>query len=129
MTTQTGPDLTDRITELAIKNPRYPREAYLFVFNCIYWARQHLERPRHLTGQEFTHYLVAFAREKFGELAYQVFTEWGIFDTRDFGEIVYMLIEAGLMNKTREDSIEDFNDVIDLETALNDPEFEPYLPR
>ncbi|MGM0380729.1 MAG: Minf_1886 family protein [bacterium] len=129
MTTQVDSGLTDKITELAIENPRYPREAYLFVFNCFHWARQHLERPRHLSGQEFSHYLVAFARESFGPLAHQVFSEWGIFDTRDFGEIVYTLIEAGLMNKTEEDSIEDFDDVMDLEAALNDPEYELHLPR
>lgn len=122
---QTQEELWDEITELAIENPRYQREAYLFVLNGLNWAFRQLGRKRHLSGEEFTEFLVAFAREEFGELADCVLHEWGIYTTRDFGEIVYTLIEAGKMTKDREDSIQDFDNVLDLDQALRDPDFVP----
>ena len=84
-----------------------------------------MEQQRHLSGQEFTHILINLARDQFGEMAYQVLQEWGIYGTRDFGEIVYTLIDAGLMSRRDDDSIQDFEDVLDIETALLDPEYEP----
>lgn len=118
-------DLWDELTDLAIKNPRYPREAYLFVLNAIQWSFQQLGSRRHLSGEEFTECLVAYAREEFGELAPLVLSEWGIYSTRDFGEIVYKLIEIDKMSRQQSDSIEDFNDVLDLQRTLKDPNFTP----
>lgn len=120
-------DLWDELTELAIDDPRYSREAYLFVLNGLNWSFRQLGQRRHLSGQEFTEFLVAYAQEEFGDLADCVLHEWGIFSTRDFGEIVYKLIEAGKMSKERNDSIEDFDDVLNLEEALDDPDFVPQL--
>ncbi|MFB6345821.1 MAG: Minf_1886 family protein [bacterium] len=118
-------ELWDELTEIAIENPRYEREAYLFVLNGLNWAFSQMGEKRHLTGEEFTEFLVAFAREEFGELADCVLNEWGVYQTRDFGEIVYKLIESGKMTKEPEDSISDFDDVLDLDRALNDPDFVP----
>jgi len=120
-------DLWDELTELAIEDPRYEREAYLFVLNALNWSFQQLGTRRHLSGQEFTEFLIAFAQEEFGDLAGCVLKEWGIFRTRDFGEIVYNLIDAGKMSKEQDDSIEDFDDVLDLDETLNDPDFVPQL--
>lgn len=120
-------DLWYEITQLAIEDPRYNREAYLFVLNSLNWAFQRLGRRRHLSGQEFTEFLVAYAQEEFGDLADCVLQEWGVMRTRDFGEIVYNLIEAGKMSKEHDDSIDDFNEVLNLKAALNDPDFVPRL--
>lgn len=122
---QSQTELWDELTELAIENPRYEREAYLFVLNGLNWAFRQLGQKRHLSGEEFTEFLVAFAREEYGDLADCVLNEWGIYTTRDFGEIVYTLIEAGKMTKDREDSIQDFDNVLDLDQALTDPDFVP----
>jgi uncharacterized repeat protein (TIGR04138 family) len=120
--------LMDKITEVALENPRYGREAYIFVFKAINWATRQLDSPRHLSGQEFTRALIAYAREEFGSLAWCVFNEWGIFRTKDFGKIVFTLIDAGLMSREPGDSIEDFDDVLNLEEALKDPEYQPGIP-
>ncbi len=120
-------DLWNDLTRLAIDDPRYDREAYLFVLNALNWSFRQLGRRRHLSGQEFTEFLVAYAQEEFGDLADCVLDEWGIITTRDFGEIVYNLIESGKMTREREDSIEDFEDVLDLKDALSDTDFVPQL--
>ncbi len=121
----TNENILQKMTEISQRDQRYPREALLFVLNGIQWSFVELGQRRHLSGQEFTEMLVAYARQEFGGLAHTVFQEWGIFSTSDLGEIVYLLIEAGLMTKQEEDSIEDFDNVLDLEEALRAPEFSP----
>jgi uncharacterized repeat protein (TIGR04138 family) len=44
---------------------------------------------------------------------------WGIKKTQDFGEIVFTLVDAGLMSKTEEDSLKDFRDVYDFEEVFD----------
>ena len=51
-------------------------------------------------------------------MARTVFRMWGIQKTGDFGDIVFNLVDAGLMSKTDEDCREDFRDVFDLDAAL-----------
>jgi len=51
-------------------------------------------------------------------MARTVFHMWGIDRTDDFGEIVFNLVEAGLMYTTNEDSRADFHDVYNLDQAL-----------
>ncbi len=51
-------------------------------------------------------------------MARTVFHMWGIQRTDDFGDIVFNLVEAGLMNKTDEDTRKDFHEVYDLDQAL-----------
>ena len=51
-------------------------------------------------------------------MASAVLTHWGITKTRDFGNIVFNMIEKGLLSKVESDSIEDFNDVYDFKVAF-----------
>jgi uncharacterized repeat protein (TIGR04138 family) len=60
------------------------------------------------------------AVEKYGRLALLVLNSWGIRTTRDFGEIVYILIDHEWMRAQPTDSIDDFNAVYDFETAFRD---------
>ena len=53
-----------------------------------------------------------------GGLAGLVFDQWGIRCTADFGEIVFNLVEAGLMGKTESDSREDFRDVYEFQEVF-----------
>ena len=48
-----------------------------------------------------------------------VFNHWGISETEHFGEIVFHLVEVGLLTKTDEDSLEDFKGVFILKDALS----------
>ena len=47
-----------------------------------------------------------------------VFRLWGVNRTDDFGEIVFNLIDGGLMSKTDRDCRKDFQDLFDLDQAL-----------
>ena len=50
-----------------------------------------------------------------------VLGRWGVRTTRDFGEIVFALLGAGLLGKTEEDKIEDFDDLYDFDAAFRAP--------
>lgn len=106
------------------KDPRYAMAAYRFVlFEGIeYTLRLHLGVPpgeyRHMTGREIAEGLARLAIREFGPLALHVWNWWGIRTTRDWGEIVFNLINNGLLNAQEGDCIEDFDDVYDVATTL-----------
>ena len=74
----------------------------------------------HLTGQELCEALRIFALNQFGLMSPVVLKNWGISSTGDFGEIVYNMIEAGLMKKSHGDRRCHFDDVYDFNTAFDD---------
>ena len=57
-------------------------------------------------------------------LTLTVFDHWGIRETRDFGEIVFNLVENNLLAKTEKDTREDFAAGFDFDDAFT----APYLP-
>ena len=110
---------------------RYPPAAYVFVQEGL---RQTSDRvyaidddidlgdgSRHVTGQELCIGLRDYAVGEFGPLAKTVLESWGIRRTRDFGSIVFAMVEAGLLRKTDDDSLDDFVDVFEFDEAFPSP--------
>lgn len=115
----TNSEIMERITGIADQDPRYRRDAFLFILVALEFTLSKLAVRRHLTGQELSKGIAEFARQQYGFLAKTVLESWNITVTRDFGEIVYLLIEHGLLSKTDEDSIDDFDDVFDFEEEFS----------
>jgi uncharacterized repeat protein (TIGR04138 family) len=117
-----------KLDELVRRDPRYPYEAYEFVFAALAHTQQLLgrvpppetapEEDHHVSGPELLHGIRDLALREFGLMARTVFHQWGIDRTADFGEIVFNLVAADLMSKTSEDNRRDFHDVYDLDQAL-----------
>ncbi len=116
-----------KLDELIKQDPRYAYEAYEFVFAALAHAQRMLgrvppsgepEQEHHVRGPELLAGVRDLALQEFGLMARTVFRVWGINSTADFGEIVFNLIDAGLMSKTPEDDRLDFHDVYDLDDAL-----------
>jgi uncharacterized repeat protein (TIGR04138 family) len=76
------------------------------------------EKLPHVTGQQLAEGCRDLARKEFGLMARTVFGRWGINSTDDLGEMVYNLIEVGLLKKTETDKKEDFHNVYDLDQEL-----------
>ena len=76
--------------------------------------------PSYVSGQTLCKGLKRLAIKKWGRLAMLVLNTWGIKTTRDFGEIVYLMIKHKWMSVQPADSIDDFNDVYDFKTAFKD---------
>ena len=113
--------------QLLRDDQRYKAEAYQFVGEALNYAQETREEQpsdaepseSHLTGQQLCEVIRLYALEQYGLLAQSVLNSWGVFETSDFGEIVYNLIRIGRMKKSEEDRREDFDDVYSFDTALN----------
>lgn len=110
-----------------IRTTPYPPDAYAFLQRGLEFSskRIHGEQPsddtessRHISGAELACGLRDMAILEYGLLARFVLLQWRIQRTRDFGEMVFALINAGLMRKTDEDSVVDFDEVYDFATAF-----------
>lgn len=118
------------IAELVRRDPRYPYEAYEFVFAALQHTQKLLDRrpsedksgaivnQHHVSGPELLEGVRDLALREFGLMARTVFRLWGIDKTDDFGEIVFNLVESNLMSKTDEDGRADFHNVYDFDRAL-----------
>jgi len=102
------------------KDRRYPMEAYFFLLQALEYTLQQLEKPRHVSGRELLRGIRDHAIERFGPTSRMVFEHWGITSTEDFGRMVFLLVEEGILTKTETDSIEDFADGFDFKKAFED---------
>lgn len=117
-----------KLAEVVRRDPRYPYEAYEFVFHALGHTQKLLGRKPpegaregeqyHVRGRELLDGVRDLALREFGLMARTVFHLWGIDRTDHFGDIVFNLVDAGLMSKTEEDSRADFRDVYDLDDVL-----------
>ncbi len=108
----------------------YKKEAYFFIREALDYTVKNLDKPapgkrRHVSGIELLEGIKEFSRKEFGPMAITVLRQWGINQTGDFGEIVFALVEAGLLGKTDEDRKEDFYDVYDFHEEF----VKPFQPR
>jgi uncharacterized repeat protein (TIGR04138 family) len=119
---------TETVLKIVRKDPRYGAQAYYFIFDALDFTLQRIDKRRHVTGRELLEGIRLFATEHFGFLAKTVLNEWGLTCTQDFGEIVFNLVEAGLLSRTEKDTREDFADVFDFDVAF-DAEFRRSLSK
>lgn len=100
-------------------HPEYKFEAYTFVLAALHDTVTKLKKPRHISGQELTEGIRRYALQQFGPMAKTVLNYWGVFKTLDFGNIVFALIDAKLLSKQPEDTLEDFKNVYAFEDAFD----------
>ena len=111
-------DFWEEVEGIVGRDPRYGKEAYGFVMEALHFTQGKLEKTRHLTGQELLEGIKEYGLKQYGRMTRTVFEHWGIMKTGDFGEIVFNMVNAGLLKKTDEDSIDDFKNVYDFEETF-----------
>ena len=113
------------LKEIAQDTP-YPIDAYQFVRRGLEYTVQHIhehpelldEEERHVDGAQLTLGLIDFAVAQYGKLARMVLQRWNITRSEDFGQIVFAMVNGGIMQATEQDSIEDFDQVIEFSQAF-----------
>jgi uncharacterized repeat protein (TIGR04138 family) len=110
--------LEDPIEAIVTRDPRFRSEAYQFVHDALIVTQSEMNPRRHITGRELAEGIRRLALDRYGRLAKTVLNSWGIRTTLDFGTVVFNMVEAGLMSKTETDTVEDFRDVYDFDTAF-----------
>ncbi len=127
---------SDAFLRLLKKDRRFTLETYRFVNEALEYAQElgmgkaaatensngapsSDDVANHVTGQDLSRAAKDWAVLQYGLMAKTVLAKLGLRKTRDFGDAVYNMIEVGLMSKTPEDSVEDFDDVFDLGAELD----------
>lgn len=127
------PKFTLAIEKIVAKDKRYPCAAYEFLDLALKFTQEKktqekAEKPdgkaRHVTGQELLKGIREYALEQFASMAIVVFEEWGITSCEDFGEIVFNMVDEGILSKTKEDARKDFAGGFDFYEAFS----VPFLP-
>jgi uncharacterized repeat protein (TIGR04138 family) len=116
------------LDQILAKDSRFHRDAYLFVRDALETTKRQVHREnresrgeKHVTGQELLEGIRQFALKEFGPMAVTVFEEWGIRNCRDFGEIVFNMVEIRLLAKTENDTRDDFQSGYDFTEAFRKP--------
>ena len=102
------------------KDRRYSLDAYLFVFEALEHRISKIGKKRHVTGCELLEGIREVLLERYGFLSLALLERWGITKTSDFGEIVFNLVNEGLLKKTETDNMSDFENVFSLREELHD---------
>ncbi len=105
------PNREDYLTALKTivsEDGRYDLEAYLLVQNALSFLLSRMKERRHVSARELLEAIGQYAGREYGPLGREVLEHWGVRKPEDFGEIVFHMIERGLLKKTDEDSKEDF---------------------
>jgi uncharacterized repeat protein (TIGR04138 family) len=122
-------DFEEVLEKILAQDSRYHRDAYLFVREGLDYTQRPMAKAsrnevRHVSGQELLNGLRKYAVDQFGPMTLTVLNEWGIHRCEDFGEIVFRMVDFGLLSKSEADSREDFKGVYDFEEAFR----KPFLP-
>jgi uncharacterized repeat protein (TIGR04138 family) len=110
----------------------YPEDAYVFVQEGLNYTVSQVHQntaadaSHHVGGRELCGGLRELALKRWGLLARTVLERWNITSTMDFGRIVFAMVDHDMLQKTDEDSIDDFRQVYDFRTAFeSDYRIEP----
>jgi uncharacterized repeat protein (TIGR04138 family) len=111
-------------------NQRFDPSAYYFLKEALdFTVKRVMEdnggEPRHVSGPELLAGFRDHALDQFGPLATTLLREWGVQSCSDVGEMVFLLIDAGVFGKQDSDTKEDFADVFDFDDAF----VVPFLPK
>lgn len=120
------PSFQEAMEEILREDPRYGEQAYLFVRSALDFTIKLFSKPlegpgRHVSGGELLEGIRQFALQEYGAMTKTVLNRWGIRRTEDFGEIVFRLVDKGVLGKTDEDRKEDFAGGYDFDEVFRAP--------
>ena len=100
------------------RDPRFHERAYLFVLAALEFSQLRLPERRHITGRELAEACRDLALARYGVMAPTVLQHWGVRTTLDLGDIVFTLVDLGLLISLPTDTRDDFVDVFQFEEAF-----------
>ncbi len=117
-------DFEASVEKLVVLDPRYPREAYLYLRSALDHTQALYNRTGHVSVNELLEGIREYTLKQYGPMSALLLEEWGIRSCVDLGELVFNLIEAGELRKTEQDRREDFAAGYRFYDAFR----KPYLP-
>ena len=119
-------DFDEVVAQILLKDARYQRDAYFFLREALDFTQKLISKEnrgdtRHVSGQELLEGVRQYALQEFGPMSKTVLEEWGVRECRDFGNIVFNMVEIKLLAKTDKDSRGDFQNGYDFTDAFCKP--------
>ena len=118
--------------EVGEKAGGYKPQAFAFVRDGLQHTVESVHGPgepvdesdesRHVSGKQLCLGLRDYAVTRWGMLAPTVLGSWNVHSTEDFGRLVFAMIDAGVLRKTEQDTLEDFQGVFDFGEAFHEAE-------
>ena len=107
------------VEQIAREDGRYSHQAVRFVYEGLtHTVKNIADEPGHVSGQLLCEGLRQLALKKWGRLSLLVLDSWGVKTTRDFGEIVWLMIQNELMSAQPADTIDDFDNIYDFKSTF-----------
>ena len=103
---------------IRVREPRFDERAYLFVLAALEYCQQRLSERRHITGRELALACRDLALDRFGVMSRLVLEHWGVTSTSDIGDVVFTLVDLGLLMSQPSDTRDEFADVFDFDQAF-----------
>lgn len=118
------------VSEIVAKDGRYDIKAYTFVREGLDYTlktlkRNHGSSHKHVSGGELLEGLRQHTINEYGPMGKLVLNEWGINACEDFGQIVFNLVNTGILGKSDHDRPEDFVPGFSFDDAF----VKPFLPK
>jgi len=121
------------IAKIRHTDSRFSPAAYHFIRQSLDHSIARLNRhgpekkPAHVSGKELLEGFRDLALKEFGPMAKTVLGEWGIFRCSHVGEIVFQLVQYGILGKSETDKPDDFQEIWTFSEAFESP-FQPKSP-
>jgi len=114
------------LEKILARDERFAREAYHFTREALDYTQKLISKEnhgavRHVTGQELLEGIRQFALQQYGPMTMTVLEEWNVKTCKDFGDIVFNMLESGLLAKTEKDRRDDFQNGYDFTEAFRKP--------
>lgn len=100
------------------REPRFHEHAYLFVLASLEFCQTRLPERRHITGRELAIACRDLAIERYGVMARVVLQHWGVRSSADIGDMVFTLVELGMLLSQPNDTRDEFLDVFDFDQTF-----------
>lgn len=116
----------EAVEGICASDGRYAPEAYAFLRDALEttFKRRKKEGKRvsgHVSANELLEGFRRHALHEFGPMTLTVLEYWGVRGCEDIGRIVFQLIEAKILGKTEDDTIDKFREGFDFEEAFASP--------
>lgn len=107
------------VRDITSRDKRYSYDAYQFILEALEHTYKMAGKKRHVSGQELLEGARRYALERYGPMARTVLEHWGVSGCEDIGEVVFNMVESGLLAKTDKDSKDDFKGGYDFKKVFD----------
>jgi uncharacterized repeat protein (TIGR04138 family) len=116
--------IDNTIENICANDIRYDEKAYHYIAKALSYGKAVLNADKHMTAKELATSYKDVALAQYGPLALDVLNHWGIYTTKDIGNIVFNMVNGNLLSTSNGDKLEDFDNIFDLHEEMKAPYLE-----